>query len=306
MLPNMLSRCSQFVHTTFPNKLQRKGIVVVLWNLINLHRLKYKNWEILLQLFEGRKKKMKEKKNIENFPFHFPYYQLVVSSSDICSSGTPCTSLPVKYWAICRRCMCRVPCSRIFFTGKVYSSASRSERTERLVRAKRKNHTLPSRRMRWATVPSTCISQSWIHLKHLSYPLLSNIPTWQKHLNLWAQGATQHSYASLIPVLQSAVHDPPQPVLSSSTAEAETCQPVPPPSSLQPEFVSQQPSTTRANETEKVEGKRVVLGLVGIPVKPCPAIPILATQPSVTPGRIIIEQDPKPTKILVVSYCQTS
>lgn len=100
VLPNMLrSRCSQFVHDTFPNKLQRKGIVVVFWNVINLHRSKCKNREILLQLFEGKKKKQQEK-TTENFPFHFPHYQLVASSSYICSSETLCMSLPVQYWAI--------------------------------------------------------------------------------------------------------------------------------------------------------------------------------------------------------------
>lgn len=66
-------------------------------------------------------------------------------------------------------------CSRIFLIGKAYTSASRGKHTEWLVRAKTKNHTLPSRRMGWATVPSAFIPLSWIHLKDLSYPALSNI-----------------------------------------------------------------------------------------------------------------------------------
>lgn len=90
------SRCSQFVHLSkqATKKSYSSGALksnkppeIEVQKLINP-----------FAVVQGKEKKNEEKKNnIENFPFPFPHYQLVVSSSHIYSSGTPCISLPVKY-----------------------------------------------------------------------------------------------------------------------------------------------------------------------------------------------------------------
>lgn len=56
-------------------------------------------------------------------------------------------------------------------------------------------------------------------------------------------------------------------------------------------FIFRQLSAMVVHEVEKLKEKKVVLGLVGIPVMLCAAVSILATQLSGRPGRIILEEN---------------
>lgn len=152
-----------------------------------------------------------------------------------------------------------------------------------------------------STVPSAFIPLSWIHLKDLSYPVLSNIPIGQKHLNLQVQGDTQYYYISLIPVLQSAGHNPLQP-LSSSVAEAGIM------SACASPILSPAPfhlSEVRYNANTWGWKVRREKGCAGTARYPCNAL-CYNLQSSVRPDRKVLKQNPKPCKILASSYCQTS
>lgn len=154
--------------------------------------------------------------------------------------------------------------------------------------------------MWWSTVPSAFILLSWIHLKDLSYPVLSNIPTGLKHLNL--QGDTQHYHIALTSVLQSAVHNPLQPPLSSSVAEAGI---MPACASL---ILSPAPFHLLEVQYNASTGGWKVgreKGCAGTARYPCNTL-CCNLQPSVRPDRKVLKQNPKPSKILANSYCQTS
>lgn len=133
--------------------------------------------------------------------------------------------------------------------------------------------------MWWATLLSAFTPLSWIDLKDLSYPVLSNIPTRQKYLTL----SRAHmilpciSYSSLAnsctrPSTACAVLTPP--LSSWSRGCASLYLPCP----LSSFFSSPSSSV----QCWKVEGQRVVLGLQ---VSLCTAISLLPTQTSGRPGK---------------------
>lgn len=133
--------------------------------------------------------------------------------------------------------------------------------------------------MGWATLPSASISLSWIHLKDLSCPTLSNIPTRQKHLTL--QGPPWHYCASLIAALQT-VQDPPQPVPcpahpSTQLLRQRWCQPVL--SCPLSHFLSTPSSPVQCWKAGR--GKNCA-GTAGIPLQ---SISLMSTQTSVRPGK---------------------
>lgn len=134
--------------------------------------------------------------------------------------------------------------------------------------------------MGWATLPSAFIPLSWIHLKDLSCPILSNTPTRQKHLTL--QGPPRHYYVSYSSLANSCRRP--------STACAAHCSPFH--SALEAEVMPactspvlslvsfQFPAAQYNGET--LEGQRVVLGLQ-VPL--CTAISLMSTQNLVRSGK---------------------
>lgn len=135
--------------------------------------------------------------------------------------------------------------------------------------------------MWWATLPSAFIPLSWTDLKDLSYPVLSNIPTRQKHLTLSRAHTTLSciSYSSLAnsctrPSTACAVH------CSSLHSDLEAGV-VPACTSPVLSLVSFQVPAAQYS-AGKLEGQRVVLGLQ---VSLCTAISLLSTQTLVTPGK---------------------
>lgn len=155
--------------------------------------------------------------------------------------------------------------------------------------------------MSWATLPSAFIPLSWIHLKDLSCPVLSNIPRRQK---LLSPRAPWHYYASLVPALQTAVQNPPQPVPCTAHPFTQllrqwSCQPVPSLSCLQFIFSSHQPGTI----LKSWKCKELLWDC---------RYPFALQSPSCQPklgtkdqGTRILAWDTKPSTTVVISYCHT-